>query len=191
LGWSRNLQEGGGICHKDRLVVVGIWRCRVFFTVLHNLRWRVSCGEGVNPHINIEEHLEEERTMAENNSGVSGLGWFLAGLGLGAVVGVLYAPKAGKETREDIVNSALEAKERAAAYAQQGVDKANEYVAQSKQAAGEYVDKGKEYYEKGRSQWTQYVEKGKSLVQDQQEKVAAAIEAGKEAYSQKVDEFVS
>ncbi len=46
----------------------------------------------------------------DNDSGVSGLGWFLAGLGVGALVGVLYAPKAGKETREDLVASALDAK---------------------------------------------------------------------------------
>jgi len=36
------------------------------------------------------------------------LGWFLAGLGVGAVVGILYAPKSGRETREDIANSARE-----------------------------------------------------------------------------------
>ncbi|MGA3213788.1 MAG: YtxH domain-containing protein, partial [Terriglobales bacterium] len=34
--------------------------------------------------------------------------WFLAGLGLGAVVGVLYAPKAGYETRDDILRQAEE-----------------------------------------------------------------------------------
>ena len=45
--------------------------------------------------------------MAENEGGTSGLGWFLAGLGVGALIGVLYAPKAGKETREDLMNSAL------------------------------------------------------------------------------------
>ena len=50
----------------------------------------------------------------DNESGVSGLGWFLAGLGVGALVGVLYAPKAGKETREDLVASALDARDRAA-----------------------------------------------------------------------------
>ena len=126
--------------------------------------------------------------MAENNNGSSGLAWFLAGLGLGAVVGVLYAPKSGRETREDIVNSALEAKERAAAYAQQSIDKANGLVEQGKQTATDYVDRGKEYYEKGRSQWTQYVEKGKSLVQEQQDRVQAAFEAGKEAYASKSEE---
>jgi gas vesicle protein len=125
--------------------------------------------------------------MSDDN-GSSGLGWFLAGLGIGALVGVLYAPKSGTETRADLVSGALDAKEKAAALAQQGVDKANTYVDQGKQVAGDYVDKGKEYYERGRSQWTEYVEKGKNLVQDQQDKVAAAIDAGKEAYTTKTSE---
>jgi len=125
--------------------------------------------------------------MSEDN-GTSGLGWFLAGLGIGAIAGVLYAPKSGRETREDIMNGALDAKEKAAALAQQGLDTANSYVEQGKQVAGDYVDKGKEYYEKGRSQWTEYVEKGKSLVQEQQDKVQAAYEAGKEAYVTKTAE---
>ena len=129
--------------------------------------------------------------MADNNNNASGLGWFLAGLGLGAVVGVLYAPKAGRETRDDLVNSALDAKERAAALAQQSLDRANGYVDQGKQTAAEYVDRGKEYYEKGRSQWTQYVEKGKSLVQEQQDKLQAAVEAGKDAYAHKGEEHTN
>ncbi len=125
--------------------------------------------------------------MADDN-GSSGLGWFLAGLGIGALVGVLYAPKSGVETRADLVSGALDAKDKAAVLAQQGVEKANAYVDQSKQVAADYVDKGKEYYERGRSQWTEYVEKGKGLVQDQQDKVSAAIEAGKEAYATKSSE---
>jgi gas vesicle protein len=135
----------------------------------------------------------EEIEMANNESGGSGLGWFLAGLGVGALVGVLYAPKAGKETREDIVSGALEAKEKAAILAQRGAETASQYVSQGKQAVGQYVDqgkqvassyadKGREYYDRGRTQWTEYVEKGKNLVNEQQEKVAAAIDAGKDAY---------
>jgi len=149
--------------------------------------------------------------MAENESGASGLGWFLAGLGIGALIGVLYAPKAGKETREDIVNTALDAKEKAselveqgkqraaeyvesgkqyveqgkqkaAEYVEQGKQKAAELVEQGKQQAKESVEKGREYYEKGRTQWTQYVEKGKGLAQEQQAKVGAAVEAGTDAY---------
>jgi len=149
--------------------------------------------------------------MADNEGGTSGLGWFLAGLGVGALIGVLYAPKAGKETREDLMNGALEAKDKAAElvekgkikaaeyvetgkqYVEQGKQIASEYVEQGKQKAAELVeegkrqakesvDKGREYYEKGRTQWSQYVEKGKGLAAEQQAKVAAAVEAGTDAY---------
>ncbi len=119
----------------------------------------------------------------ENESGVSGLGWFLAGLGLGALAGVLYAPKAGKETREDLVSGALDARDRAAVLAQQAQDKASDLAAQGKQQVGEYVDRGKEYYDRGKTQWSEYVEKGKGMVQEQQNKVSAALDAGKGAYA--------
>jgi gas vesicle protein len=142
----------------------------------------------------------QEKKMAENEGGASGLGWFLAGLGIGTLIGVLYAPKAGKETREDLLNGALEAKAKAEELVEQGKQKANEYVEtgrqyveqgkqkaaelveEGKRQARESVDKGREYYEKGRTQWTQYVEKGKGLINEQQAKVGAAVEAGKEAY---------
>lgn len=39
--------------------------------------------------------------------------WFLAGLGVGAVVGVLYAPKAGDEMRDTIRSKAQEGADRA------------------------------------------------------------------------------
>jgi gas vesicle protein len=38
--------------------------------------------------------------------------WFLAGLGVGAVVGVLYAPRSGDETREVLRSKAQEGSER-------------------------------------------------------------------------------
>lgn len=139
--------------------------------------------------------------MADNESSTGGFGWFLAGLGIGALVGVLYAPKSGKETRDDIVAGALEAKDRANKLYAQGVEQVGqyvdktkatttEYVDKGKQVAAEYVDKGKEYYDKGRTQWTQYVDKGKDLIQNQAEAAKAAVEAGKEAYAAKTSEIV-
>lgn len=142
----------------------------------------------------------QENTMAENETGSGGLGWFLAGLGIGALVGVLYAPKSGRETREDLANSAAEAQRRAAELMEQGRQRANEYaeqgrqmmeqgrqkaaelVEQGRQTAQDSIDKGREYYEKGRTQWSQYVEKGKNIVNEQQTKIGAAVDAGKEAY---------
>ena len=52
--------------------------------------------------------------MAEDNKGY-GLAWFLAGLGVGALVGVLYAPKSGRETRDELVSGAREGTERVSA----------------------------------------------------------------------------
>lgn len=120
--------------------------------------------------------------MANTECGVGGLGWFLAGLGIGAAIGVLYAPKAGRETREDLLNGARETRERAAELVEQGKQKANDLVEEGKRQAKESIDKGREYYEKGRTQWTQYVEKGKGLVNEQQAKVGAAVDAAKDAY---------
>jgi gas vesicle protein len=133
--------------------------------------------------------------MSDNESSIGGFGWFLAGLGVGALVGVLYAPKSGKETREDLVAGALEARDRANQVYNQGVEQVSQLVQQGKQTVGEYadkghayVDKGKEYYDKGRSQWTEYVDKGKSLIQSQAEAAKAAVDAGKEAYAAKATE---
>ena len=53
--------------------------------------------------------------MSDIDNGAGGLGWFLAGLGIGALVGVLYAPKLGRETREELMASAMDAKLRMAA----------------------------------------------------------------------------
>jgi gas vesicle protein len=132
--------------------------------------------------------LNRRTEMSDNDNGVSGFGWFLAGLGLGALVGVLYAPKSGRETRDDLVAGALEAKDRAAVLAQEGKERAAAYAEQGKQQVGEYVDRGKEYYDRGRTQWSQYVDKGKGLVQEQQDKVSAAIDAGKDAYASTTSE---
>lgn len=118
-----------------------------------------------------------------NKSGTGGFGWFLAGLGVGALVGVLYAPKAGNDTRDDLLSASLEAKDKAAALAQQGKERAADIAAQGKEQIGGYVQQGKEYYDKGRTQWTDYVEKGKGLLQEQQNKVTAAVDAGKDAYA--------
>jgi gas vesicle protein len=130
----------------------------------------------------------KEIAMSDNENGSGGFGWFLAGLGLGALVGVLYAPKSGKETREDIVSGAYEARDRANQLYTQGVEQAGQYVQQGKQVAADYVDKGKDYYDKGRTQWTQYVDKGKDLIQNQADAAKAAVEAGKEAYVAKTTE---
>jgi gas vesicle protein len=85
--------------------------------------------------------------------------WFLAGLGFGALMGVLYAPRSGRETREAIKNSAQEG---------------TEYLKNRGRDARETV-----------SQW---VDRGKDAVTQQKEKLSSAIDATRQAYREAAGE---
>jgi len=85
--------------------------------------------------------------------------WFLAGLGVGAAVGVLYAPRPGSETRE-----ALRAR------AEEGRDYVRERARDVKDQASQWVDRGKE------------------TVSQQKEQFRAAYEAGRQAYHEATTE---
>jgi gas vesicle protein len=79
------------------------------------------------------------------------IGWFLAGLGLGAVAAILYAPRSGRETREAILT---------------GVDDGREYLT----SIGRNV----------REQVSGLVDSGKKIVSSTKRHVNAAIDAGRE-----------
>lgn len=79
--------------------------------------------------------------------------WFLAGLGFGALMGVLYAPRSGRETRDSLKNTAQEG---------------GEYIKTRSREAKETVG--------------QWVDRGKDVVGQQKEKISAAIDASRQAY---------
>lgn len=112
--------------------------------------------------------------MAEDSK-INGLGWFVAGLGVGALVGILYAPKAGRETREDLLAGARDGADYIRNRTQQAAETVGNLVDRSKEQVGEYVDRG-------RAQWEEFVERGKGLVTEQTGRVSAAVEAGRQAY---------
>lgn len=118
----------------------------------------------------------------EVQSSSNGFSWFLAGLGLGALIGVLYAPKAGRETREDLVTGAKEGTDYLKQRSREAADQVSTLVERGKTQAAEYVDKGKEAVDRGREQWDQFVNQGKQFVNQQTDKVSAAVDAGKQAY---------
>ena len=101
--------------------------------------------------------------MAEENK-IQQVAWFLAGLGVGALVGILYAPKSGRETREDLVSGAREGTEYLRARTRQAAEEVSALVDKSKEQVGEYV------------------ERGKNIVADQTTRVTAAVDAGRQAY---------
>jgi len=86
------------------------------------------------------------------------LSFFFLGLGLGVAVGVLFAPKAGSETR-DLIRS-----------------KANEGADFVKRRSSEFRDQASEA-----------LDKGKQTLQRQKDNLSAAVEAGKQAYRDAVN----
>jgi gas vesicle protein len=79
--------------------------------------------------------------------------WFLAGLGIGAVAGILYAPRPGSETREALRSRAEEGRE----YMRNRARDARE------QASG-------------------LVDRGREVLNKQKEQFRSAYEAGRQAY---------
>jgi gas vesicle protein len=90
--------------------------------------------------------------MSENN-GVNGFWFFLAGLSVGAIFALLYAPSSGEQTRELLRGKAEEGKE---------------FV----------TTRGRDFQKQAQDA----VEKAKGVVAKQKEQLSAALEAGKQAY---------
>ena len=80
--------------------------------------------------------------------------YFLVGLGIGSLIGVLFAPKSGEETREYIARKAREGNEIARKKGQELRDRAEEAV-----------------------------ERGKKIVAQTEGRIATAIDAGVETYN--------
>jgi gas vesicle protein len=85
--------------------------------------------------------------------------WFLAGLGVGAAVGVLYAPRTGTETREALLSKA---------------DEGREFV--------------KDRARQAREQAADLVDRGKDAINQQKEQIRSAYEAGRQRYQQATTE---
>ena len=89
--------------------------------------------------------------MAENVG--SKVSFFIVGLGVGALIGILFAPKSGKETREYLSNKAEEGKEYAQRKARELreraedlIERSNEIMSRQKDAVSSAVEAGKETY---------------------------------------------
>lgn len=83
----------------------------------------------------------------------SKISFFLVGLGIGALVGILFAPRSGEETRE---------------YLAQKADEGREYAQRKARELRERAD--------------DIIERGKGVATRQKESISAAVDAGREAY---------
>jgi gas vesicle protein len=91
--------------------------------------------------------------MADNAG--SKLSFFLVGLGIGSLVGILFAPRSGEETREYLSSRADEGREYAQKKARELRERAEDLLERSKEIMGRQkdaisnaVEAGKETYKR-------------------------------------------
>ncbi len=89
----------------------------------------------------------------------NGFLWFLAGLGIGAAVGILYAPKSGDEMRQQLRE-----------VAEDSSNQVRERARQAREQAGTWAEKGRDY------------------LNQQKEQIRSAYEAGRQAYREATGE---
>jgi gas vesicle protein len=139
--------------------------------------------------------------MSDNESGSAAekLAFLLIGAGIGATLALLFAPKSGRELREDIAD-----------VTRRGIDAAGEGVRRASDAASDLYDTGRtragEYYGSARDRLGDAYGTARQRVGDaygtardkvadhastvsevatrQKDQIAAAIEAGKQAYQE-------
>ena len=86
--------------------------------------------------------------MADNVG--SKVTYFLVGLGVGALVGILFAPKSGEDTRDYLAKKADEGKDFAQKKARELRERADELIERSKEVAGRKRDSISAAVEAGR-----------------------------------------
>lgn len=97
---------------------------------------------------------------------------FLAGAGIGVGLGMLLAPKSGEETRQAIRGKAHEGKD---------------YLArQSRDLTREVANRAAALADKAST----LADKGRETVENQRSSVAAALDAGRQAYRETVSQTV-
>jgi gas vesicle protein len=85
----------------------------------------------------------------------SKVSFFLVGLGIGALLGILFAPKSGEETRDYLSSKADEGRDYAQRKARELreraedlIERSKEIMSKSKEAISSAVDAGKESYKR-------------------------------------------
>ena len=106
--------------------------------------------------------------------------YFLVGASIGSVVGLLFAPKSGQETRDEITRRAQESRE----YLNRKVDEGRNFAEEGGRWASHEVTS---FVDRGKEEVGTLIDKGKDLVQEQKEQFTTAFETGKEVYLNEKD----
>ena len=121
---------------------------------------------------NFMRHEYEQETSAATK-----LTYLIVGGGIGAILALLFAPKSGEELRGDIAD-----------VTRKGIEKSKEAASQIQEKAGDYYeisrDKANEFYQTAQEKAGELGEKAMAAASRSTNPFSAAIEAGKDAYTE-------
>jgi len=121
--------------------------------------------------------------MSDNNSMDFFKGLFIGGA-VGAAIALLYAPKSGKETREDLSQKADEVYDKLKAEYDRSVDNAQKSIQAAQKRLDELGKLATKKADEISGSVSDLVEKGKENIDDQKGRLKHAMDAAKEAYSE-------
>lgn len=129
----------------------------------------------------------------DNGVGKGLLIGFLTGAAVGSIIALLFAPKSGRELREDIKNKSQDFLEDADRYLANAKDKASQLINDGKKKSEKLVSDAKEKVDAllgeaekilsdAKDKAGTAVETGKAKIEKEGERLKTAIKAGMDAY---------
>ena len=129
----------------------------------------------------------------DNGMGKGLLVGFLTGAAVGSIIALLFAPKSGKELREDIKVRAKDfsedaeqylanAKDKASQLINEGKKKSEKLVADAKVRVDALIGEAEKILNEAKDKTGTYIQSGKEKVEKESERLKSAIKAGMDAY---------
>jgi gas vesicle protein len=129
----------------------------------------------------------------ENGMGKGLLIGFLTGAAVGSILALLFAPKSGKELRQDIKNKSQDFMEDAETYLANAKDKASQLINEGKKKSEKIVADAKEKVDTilgeaekilsdAKSKAGNFVQANKEKLEKESDRLKTAIKAGMDAY---------
>ena len=120
--------------------------------------------------------------MDGENSGKGLLIGLLAGGAIGALLGILFAPKSGRELREEIKNKSDEY-----------IDDAEKYIADARTKAKDLINEGKKRSEKlisdAKIKSDELLKDAEKIFNDAKLKASGAVQTGKKTFDNETDKL--
>jgi len=150
------------------------------FTLLYSKRIKSNKGEDMS---------------RENGMSKGLIVGFLAGGAIGAIIALLYAPKSGRELRQDIKTKAddyleeadkylAEAKDRAKNLINEGKKRSEKLINEARVKSEELLHDAEKIFNDARSKTSGIVNEGKQVVGNETERIKTAFKAGVDAYKE-------